>query len=326
MRGRFLIVLAVCVDVVLPTGCSAMGPADTGPSPDAGGNDVSLSTDAKVSPTHLVVVNALDQSLGALSDDDVRVCLGTGPGDRPLPEDPTHPVPLSNYPGIPLGGGVDLGQYLAPSTIYVISAKLQKDNYPGGPAQVACNEILSPGASAKPYLAVSVPPGSGQARLVVLLDDTSDGGAAAAAATLDEATYDPDDAGAAVHAQLGAFGPWARQSVTVDSVDPTDASASLAAFDGGSVAPPQSLLVDVSPFDGRALRFSSAGAVPSELVQSFQDIQSVSDPTTSASVFYGQRANFVFLALGAPGAADAAAAPPSFESRALHIVAIPYVP
>ena len=327
MRGRCLLLLAVAVEAILvPTGCSALGPADSGPPMDAGGADAVLTSDAKLSPPHLVIVNALDQALGALSDDDVRVCLGTSSSDRPLPEDPTHPVPLSNYPGIPLGGGVDLGQYDAPATIYVISAKLQKDNYPGGPAQVACSDILSSGASGKPYLTVSVPTGAGPDQLVVLLDGAGDGGAVAAAATLDDATYGPDDAGAAVHAQLGAFGPWARQPIVVDQLDSNDAAVALAAFDGGSLTMPPAHPLPVAPFDGLSLRFSSPGAVPVELVQTFQDIQSVSDPTTSASVFYGQRANFVFLALGAPAAADAAAPPPAFGGRGLHIVAIPYVP
>jgi len=106
MRGRLLIVLAVCVDAIVPAGCSAMGAPDTGPPPnEAGTPDGGLKYDAQVSLPHLVVVNALDQSLGALNDDDVRLCLGTGPGDRPLPEDSTHPRPRGKKPGHPRGGG-----------------------------------------------------------------------------------------------------------------------------------------------------------------------------------------------------------------------------
>jgi hypothetical protein len=328
MKGRLLLAIALCIDaVVVPTGCGAMSLSfDAGvPLTDASA-DGSFLSDAHIASPHLVVVNGLDKALGALNDTDVRICLGSGPSDRPLPEDPSHPVPLSNYPGIPLGGGVDLGDYPLPQTIYVIAANLQKDNYPGGPAQVGCNEILSTGPTGKPYLTVSVPDAPGPNRLVVLLDDTSDAGATAVATLLDEATYGPSDGGTTVYAQVGAFGPWTTQPITVDVLDSSDASTPLALFDAGSVSPTTSVPVEISPYAGLSLRFSSAGATPGQLVQSFQEIQSVSDPTTSGSVFYGQRANYLFLLLGAPGSADAAAPPPSFEDRGLHIVAIPYVP
>ena len=321
-RLALFAVLAVGeVIAAISAGCSAMTiGSDTGPPEAAPPLDGPLTPDG-AAPS-LVVVNGMDQALGVLNDTNIRVCLGNGPDDYPLPEDPTHPVPLSNYPGIPTGGGVDLGARPLPPTIYAISAKLQNDNYPNSPngsARIACDKILGGGAIGKPNIAIPVSNLDVHA-VVVLLDGTSDAAADAVAAVLDSQTYGPQgDGSSTVYAQIGAFGEWPQQPVTAEIVDPADASTMLAAFDAQSVSGPASVAIDLGTFDNRSLRLTSGS---STFEQSFQSIQSISDPTTSPSVFYGVRANFLFLLLGAQG--DAAA--PSFGDPSLHIVAIPYVP
>ncbi len=319
IRRLALAVLLVGAPIGFAQGCGTQG-SENG---EAGADSSSGDVIQQVIPNDLVVVNGLDQALLALSDTDVRVCLGTSSKDYPLPDDPAKPMPLSNYPGIPLGGGVDLGSHVLPSTIYIVSAVAQDQNFPGGTAVTSCDKIISDsGAAARPYLVASVPTQSSNAFVVVLLDGPT--GAAAASAPIDSKTYGPgSDAGVTVNAQLGAFGPWARQGVFAELVDPSDASTPLTVFDGGSVAPDASIPIALPSFTDRALRFTSAGAVPGSFSQSFQSIQAVSDPTTSPEVFYGVRSNFLFLALGTPQPDGGA---PSFGGRGLHVVAIPYVP
>ncbi|HEY8086650.1 MAG TPA: hypothetical protein VIF09_02365, partial [Polyangiaceae bacterium] len=147
------------------TGSGDGGPEDSGgvgddggltPAPDSGATDGAAGGDSGP-PAVLVSFLALHASANLY---DFRLCFGVGaPGGSasaiaPLPaypDDPTKPMPETNYPGVPVGGGALLpAVLLAPGssiTPYVVRAKVLTKDVAGAANERTCADLICSGVT-----------------------------------------------------------------------------------------------------------------------------------------------------------------------------------
>ena len=240
-----------------------------------------------------------------------RVCID--PAGAPLPSDFSRPMPLANYPGIPVGAAASLGDVddKIMFNVTLVDA-LALANAQSDPRSKSCNALSFLGTAASEAITapvvltmgmvnVAVVQGSAGSRTVkvVTLDATAPadkttrlqwGQFAAGAGTL-SATFSKNGS-ADVPLGAAAQGAVAQGSVQVD-------------FDPGS--PP-------GAFDTSGITVTGAGQ---PRFFSLSDIQAASDPTSVPTQFFTPRVSFGVLAVGDANLADAGA------GQGLHLVAIP---
>lgn len=298
-----------------------------------GATDASASIEAGAIPVRVVVVNALTRAVavGDAGDKarDVRLCFSGVPLALPS----TGTMPLTNYPGIARGRGLDLGQISASGPVEI--DVLDADAVHTSTANGACSRLTDPQeapaarvASAK--VSVALMPG---VNLLVLRDGPNDGIVIEQAQLIGSVEgSDPDAGPQPIQGQYGVFSSWlaADASASVEAVDDAGVHPLAASLGPGQLGPP--IVITVASPDGyevSSLRFASGGdAGPAGVSQTLGSIQYVSDPTTSPAAFFERRASFVFVLVGDPADRTALAdggRKPSLDGAELHVLAVPYL-
>jgi hypothetical protein len=247
------------------------------------------------------------------------------------------PMPLTNYPGIRQGSGVDLGAASSQVRIDVFSADdLSGDAAWSPDTQLVCQQIAcnKQGVPCKAHVSFPVTLG-GDVNVVALVDDNTDGGVGVnvATASFEYKNYagDPGSLWGTVidfstwHASetIGAFyGDW--QTGAGDDVqiaNPLFKNKGL---------PPQQITGAIASYETQGIRFDQfSGQQPFDRFgQSLDSIAYVANAAVSPTVFYDVRQNFVFALIGDPNDPTSVLAnggrDPQFERTGLHIAAIPY--
>jgi len=328
------VTVAVAMGAFAAAGCGFSGNASP-PATSGADADADADADAKLTPldekVRVVIVNGLTErgDSGTTEYQDVRVCFG-GTGAA-LPQ--TGAMPLSNYPGVARGRGVDLGaidQVPAQGTeLHVFDANivhfkpddtcaalLASGSGSAFHQTVTFDQPLLPG---KHYLLVLTDVGGTMSLQVASLEDTYLGSAEAGTPT-------------PVQAQVGLFSSWPKGKFSVQLQDANAPTKPMAtAVSPNVVVSATAPIVVSSPtgYDALSLAFvpDVAGANPPQLVQSLTSIQYVSDPTTDPRGFFDRRQNFVFVAVGDPSDTSVLAnggRNADFTGSGLHIVAVPY--
>lgn len=265
------------------SGASASDSAMNGGGDDATPNPA--LDDGGSFPTKLVLVHTgvSDLPLGAL-----RACWEGGPVNA-APSDYAHPMPLANFPGVPIGGAVDLG-VIDPN---VTSLTLYSAKEVATQKSEACSSLAKLPSSSQLVVPISLeaghlnfvgigPLGSGsrtiyQAAVAPTYVQNQApltfhvGHMASGVATGIDVTYQTNrvNGGAAGHAELGTIDAQGT-TLTALTVPPTNAD-----------------------WSGHGIGISSPVAS-----FTFAEIQGSTDPTTTPAALYGSRTEFVLLLTG----------------------------
>jgi hypothetical protein len=299
---------------------------------------------------------------------DFRLCFGVLAGGvssilpvPAYPDDPSHPVPETNYPGVPVGGAAMLpalalaGTQVTP---YVVRAQLlDKLGYLStNVAEPTCDQLICTGGSNCltaqldyfPLAPVTVSP-SGGAPLVLAIEGCGPSGVGAASIAQCGPGYTTSSGN--LSAQVAQVAP---PSALADgggswTIQPADLSPSFAAFasdDGGSptltyVDPTTDASVALSVAAGSinvassAVPLSDAGVtsayftVGSSLTQSLVSIQYFQAPSSDPYTYFTAPVTYFTAILGdatdaaAPASLLDGAANPAFDGHGLHVIAYP---
>ena len=297
---------------------------DGGGGGGGGGGDGSSSTprtDAGVDGTgdltaqaSLVLVNGLVGG-GQKAYDDVRVCIdGVA---NPLPD--AVPMPMSNYPGVARGTGVDLGKAPMMMTLRVFHARNLSKDAAWAQDRISCDSW----AASYPPTLIPVTLSMGPTLAVLVDDPTGPDGIQVRTGAL------PGEYKGSVGAiQLVAaeFSTFAR---TGESLRVTVSSGLAGSGTTGVLAnAPYALATSGGPIDGDVVRFErldSKNAVTASFDQTLGSVQFLSDPTTTPSTYFDRRTNFALVLLGdatSPVSQDEKDL--HFDGKGLHAVAVPY--
>lgn len=286
----------VSIVVATTTGCSgSQAGADAAPTSDVEAGP-GLADAAPPPKTPLVGSSVIVNGLLGDAIGDIRVCPAKGPGVA-LPN--ARPMPLANYPGIPRGHGLDLGNIDVSNGLDVFAASAI-----AGKIETTCSELRD----GFPYVRVS-PPASEGANAWVLVDDPQGNvSVVQIALNLGAAPTEGRVAGQFAHVVDGVSGPLTLTSGPTAAQTGTGQSST-----GFLVTGPEA-----------TLKVSDGGKFTYE--QSLASIQHVADPTTTPSAFYGTRTQFLFLLLGDPKNPYLGwKSPEGITGKELHITAIPFV-
>ncbi len=324
----------------------ATGDVDSGTRDGDGNGDSSIPGDAGVAsnlPRVLAVVHAADVF-------DFRVCFATSNtadgatfdvlDGNPLPEDPQHPMPQANYPGIGRGNGAIVTPDLPTSNrtfvIPFLIDALALTKHAGDDCKkilecsgIAC--IQSPSERVKlPGLDSADLAGGGTrllavrgsgatlAMTVIHVDGAAAGGVgiggqlAHLAPTLPRlvATYGAADGGVSLgSATFGTAGPAIRTLTR-----PDDAKG-MGQYGSQGIA-----LALAGPEDGGV----DAGPTSPFYFSSLAAIQQASDPALPPNELFKPGANYVFVVTGDPTVPKTidGGANPDYAGRGLHVIAI----
>lgn len=295
--------------------------------------DAMVAVEAGSATLRVVVVNALTHTV-AVGDAgktvrDVRLCFSGVPLALPS----TGTMPLTNYPGIARGRGLDLGAI--PGSGLIEIDVLDALDVQGSTADGACARLTDPQEStaarvASVKVSVALMPG---ANLLVLRDGPSGGITIERASLIGAVQGSELDAGPwPIQGQYGVFSSWlaADASANVEAVDDAGVHTLAPSLGPGALGPPTNITV-ASPdgYEVSSLRFASAGdGGPTDVAQTLGSIQYVSDPTTSPAAFFERRASFVFVLVGDPADRTALAdggRKAGLDGAELHVLAVPYV-
>ncbi len=274
---------------------SAAGPPVPGPDaaildPDG---SVPVDLDGGTSPPRLVVVNGITEAKGAF--DGVVICIGKGTAQ------PRTIMPLTNYAGIPVGGGADFGgKLIGKITLDVFdaaSAANQSDcgSLTNGQAHASIPvDVKTVGTTVVTLVTDAAKPMKLGSRVIQYNGDS------------------PSKPGyvTAHFANLSAVSGGVKLSIEgqpmADLLSNTEVSARFEVKYGPQVE----LLVE-----------SSTGNV----TQRLESVQYASDPTSTPDAYFGVRASFLFALVGDPQVGfDASAPAKDLTGRELHLVAVRY--
>lgn len=299
---RPLLLLAVSVGSLASLGslggCGAADPGTPVPTPatsDGGSRgDAAIygPPDAFLEPS-LVLVNGLVTNTKLT---DVRVCPDEAGDALPLPAG--RPMPMANYPGIPRGGGADLGKLTTPA-LRVYKARDAMNE--------TCSSLFSKGGIRLPLSGTLL-----GVHVVVLVDGPND--TVATKIIRIPLGAQPGDHLIAAQAAIGLGGSSGTDSGTVTF---PAASAQVGTDAANATAGVQ------IPDTVSGVIQAKVGSI--DFTQSLASIQTVSDPTTEPTAFYGVRTQYLFVLVGDPAKPYKPVAPQDFAGTELHFTAVPFV-
>ena len=314
--------------------CGSAAPNGGTPPDGSFGQDRDADPDAKQVATpsqpSAVLVNGLVKGVAAadLTLTDVRICL---PGaNYPLPDD--RAMPLANYPGVGVGQGIDLGP-VSPTngmlTVDVFNASDLQYDATWQQQRQTCSQITcSTGAACKKHVELQVPVDGQAVNLLVLVD-------AAQGVEVRQATLDGKYSGTpgAVSVQVANFSGWHDGQEVNANFGQTNHSGNVTPI-ANPLAPSQAstptttVPVPDLDYEGYGVWFTqtTGGQTADTFGQSLGSIQWASNPTTAPTSFYDVRKNFALVLVGNPSDTLLMTnnRAPTFDGRALHIVAVPF--
>jgi hypothetical protein len=316
--------------------------------PDGSGDDGGFGFEGAPPPgdatpndtaTSVVFVDALVNGAATGADGnpftlgDVRVCVldkskSTFLTNFPQPYD--APMPLTNYPGIRQGSGIDLGSLPANLQLDIYTtAGLENDAAWAPTTSRDCGSINcnTTGPQCVPHVSIPVALNIG-VNVIALVDDPNpDGGVGV---KLVQASFIDNPFGGGPNTLWGSvvdFSGW-------------HAGSTLSAFYGapavqgdGPTIPflsPAQIKDDITgQFEDHGIRFE-APVQQDFFGQSLDSIAYVANPAITPPEFYGVRESFVLALVGDPNDATSVnkvgGRDPQFDRKGLHIAAIPYGP
>jgi hypothetical protein len=338
-------------DAGVPTGrdsgtVDSGAPSDAAISLDAANADVM----APNAPTTILAVNASANLFP------FRVCFGRGTSVidlPPYPNDPTHPMPETNYPGVPVGGAALLPPVQLSGTVtpYVVSTvRLATDStsscavklcpnqsMPGGDC-VGVSEwaalppiTLPPGATVALAVQGCLPFASAPGKVVTNAqcglgyEGSPMGNLTATLTTLFPPVGGSVDGGIALHvAQLSP----SSADASLTYVDPTiDASVALPAYPlAGSLG---TFTVPLSEAGVLAASFVTASTPGGTLTESVGAIQFFQAPASNPETYFTAPGPYFTALVGdatdasAPANLADGAPNPAFDGYGLHVIAYP---
>lgn len=320
MRSHLVPFFIVLMSFPMIAGFGACGGEASLSATEDGGADVGntppINRDANVgdATSTLVLVNGLIGG-GSKGYDDVRVCIdGVA---NPLPD--AVPMPMTNYPGVGRGTGIDLGMAPPSLTVHVFRATTLQADAAWADNRVACISWLAKNTHTSiPVTLLGGP------TLVVLVDDPlGPDGIQARTGALPasyEGTRDSLQLVTAEFSTLAKKGESFRATLDQRSAGSGEtgvlSAAPLAFSSTGGV---QDALL-------RFERVDATNAVTASFAQTLGSVQFLSDPTTTTSTYFDRRTNFALVLLGdatKPVAQDEKNL--QFDGKGLHAVAVPYV-
>jgi hypothetical protein len=312
-------------------------------TPDAGGAD----TGSALFPSYLkgpglVFIDGLvtgTTTVSGLQLDDVRVCIRSTADNSFLTTyavpDQT-PMPLASYPGVRLGGGVDLGQFQAQQVtldIYRAGAIAADSAWasPEARTDYACKKMnCTGGLPCQPHVSLPVTLEAGAMNVIALVDGVGD-------VTIRQRAFSDVEYQGVPSSLFGTVmdvSGW-KSGATISvfygvfpGSDPSDKEL-VPALDPQSTHVPMELTNSIKGYEGYGVRFDAASdGGGSQFAQSLDSIAYVSSPAVTPPAFFGVRENFVFALVGNPSDTTSAlqngGRNPLFDGTGLHIVAIPY--
>lgn len=271
-----LAILAACGGSGLATS-SVDGGTDNG-RPDA---KAPLTADASGSLNALYAVHAGPADLPAF-----RLCLQ--PALKPLPNDPSHPMALANYPGVGVGSMAPLGSVVGDHHVILYSALAIADSSSARDAD--CNTIATDKVLIGEDLG-NITIGGGMQMLVV------HGPSSARKLTLVTADPAPLDGQSPIHLQVGHFSQkLAAATITAKFGTKGSANTSLGTASFGALVP-ASVVASGFPIDPVSADFDNYGLEVGGVFWSLADIQRATDPTTTPGALFGGRLNAYALLL-----------------------------
>ncbi len=300
--------------LIFAVGLSLLGPCASDPSSqqvadkvDDGGVQLGTDSGHPNAPDAMTTVSTVYAVHAATTDlPAFRVCLD--PSSTPLPNDFSHPMPLSNFPGVAPGGMALLGQISGSFAATLVSA-LEVQNAPGDKT-ARCGTVTTDGnVSVKPMGSLAFNKGG----VEILVISGTDAAPSAKLVTASEVSYDQ---GALLHLQWGHFAQSLKQAPIAATFGPKnmptrDALGSVAYGSLSSTAVEASSFYLPTPAPGD---YDNFGVQVNGKFYSLSDIQHASDPTTTPGQFFGSRLNGYALLL-----VDDA-------GNTQHIVAVPLAP
>jgi len=291
----------------------------------------------------LVNGDTKDTTGASLTLDDVRVCIRNATTKAPitqyaLPDSTT--MPLTNYPGIHRGGGVDLGSiksFDVEVDVFSASDLAGDATWSSSRGNFTCQLIEQDQNSlpARPHARFSVTL-KGGVNVLALVDAADDAGATVG---LEQRSFDDVTFAGAEGSLWGTvvdFSGWHAASQVgayfgnpVDGSGPTN-DAIVDPIDSKKTPSPHEIAKTIDGYETLGVRFDalSGGQPADRFGQSLDSIAFVSDAVVTPPEFYGVRANFVFALVGDPNdptsVKNSGGRDPAFDGRGLHVVAVPY--
>ena len=319
----FFFGVAASSALVVGIACNAASMGAQGPdfvSTDADADVANEDGDAgKGSPAlaapSMVLVNGLIGG-GKLPYDDVRVCFDGTP--HPLPD--AVAMPLSNYPGVARGTGVDLGTLpVSSGTLRVFRARDLRTDAAWVQGRMSCDSWQGSFTPTSIPLTLLMGP-----TLVVLVDDPNGPDGIQVRVGALPAHYDGTKGSLQlVPAEFSTFAkPGESLRVTLDA-NPVGSGPT-----GVLAQAPYAFATSGGPLDAVKVRFERSNGsqvVTSSFDQTLGSVQFLSDPTTTPSPFFDRRTNFALVLLGdEANAVTVDEKDLHFDGKGLHVVAIPY--
>jgi hypothetical protein len=315
-------------------------PQDGGKTDDGGGSE-GAPPPKEAAPltvaSNIVFVDGLVNGVATGVDgkqlelSDVRVCVlstatSTFMSTHALPYDTA--MPLTNYPGLRQGSGMDLGSVPLQVRLDIYSTAGLETDAAWSQTSHTCEAMkcASSGLPCMPHVSFTVSLGVGVNVLALVDDPNSDAGLGV---KLVQAVFDDKEYNGGPNALWGTavdFSDW-HNGATVTAVY---GNPGLTA--GGTPIPtpsPDEIDPDVSTkFDLIGVRFDANGSSVDHFGQTLDSIAYVANPAITPPLFYEVRENFVFALVGDPNdptaVNDVGGRNPQFNRRGLHIAAVPY--
>jgi hypothetical protein len=321
----------------------------SGTTDAAGSGDSGLTVGPPPGPTSILAVHASANLY------DFRLCFGVEDAGilavPAYPDDPSHPMPETNYPGVPVGGAALLPpiQLNADSvTVYVVPAYyLQSQGYVAGGNEQTCDVLISK-LNLEDVEYFTLPPVTfpSLGGTVVLAIQGCGAGTGMAAGSVAQcgASFSPGVGN--LSALVGALaaedaGAWTLQLADLSpSFDPEGGTAALAYVDPTidasiSLAAPASSLsattvtIPLSDAGVTAAYFVIGPSSAAPLAESLASIQYFQSPASNPFTYFNAPTTYFVAIVGdatdaaAPASLPDGAANPAFDGHGLHVIAYP---
>ncbi len=275
----------------------------------------------------LVAGHTVDTKGAPLDLTDVRVCIYDAANNAitpyAIPDD--APLPLTNYPGVHRGGGIDLGAMRATGLVlHVFNATdLSEDAaWVSNRQDFACGLIAcEQQPTCKPHvtLQATLPK---DINVIALVDQAGDGGGSVG---LKVSGYEDTGYAGVPGSLYGGVVNFTTVSASTASYSAGGATQSIIASNllPDTATSPVLVTMQLGSYDTYGVGFQGT----TTFWQSLDSIAFVTNQTIDPPTFYGVRKNFVFALIGDPtdmSVFSNGGRNPSFDGTGLHIVAVPY--